>query len=58
MTWYGYALIAYEVVVVAIMILLIGKPREPITPGVALFGMTIAGLIVSGALVVGTGHLG
>lgn len=57
LTWFGIFLICLQVFSVLMTIGRIGKVREPITPGEAVFGTVFSSLIIIGILVKGTGHL-
>jgi hypothetical protein len=48
MTWFDWILVAWLTLGVVLTIALIGKPRKPITPGVA-----VATLVINSALVLG-----
>lgn len=57
MTWFGWTLIAIQVIGTLSQIALIGRPRTPYTPMGALVSVSIGALLVFGVLYVGTGTL-
>lgn len=56
-TWFGWALVGWFAFDAAACMLIVGKERAPLTPGMALLAVVILVAGVVGALVVGTGHL-
>ncbi len=57
MTWFGWTLIALQLVSLVLSAAIVGKPRQPLTAG-TFAGMTAVTLfIVAGALFVGTGSV-
>jgi uncharacterized membrane protein required for colicin V production len=55
-TWFGIVFVAYLVVTALAVTFLIGKPREPISPGGAAITLIVNALLVWGALTIGTLH--
>lgn len=56
LTWFGSVLVIYWMANAGLTILLIGKPRERITPGVAFWSGIFYALLIWGTVVVGTTH--
>jgi hypothetical protein len=54
MTWYAWTIIATLVLGAGIQIATIGRPREPLTPGVVLVTTVLNGLIVWGIITLAT----
>lgn len=50
MPWYGYTMIGLHIFGAAASVLLIDKPREPITPAVALATLVTAALMIWGTV--------
>lgn len=51
MTWFEISLIAYLAAGIAATVLLIGQPRQPITPGTALLTLLVNGAAIAGVVV-------
>lgn len=50
MNWFDWTLIAWLALGVLSAIALIGKPRKPVTPGVAVTTLLINGALVAGVV--------
>jgi hypothetical protein len=53
MTWFEYLLISLLSLNVIVMILMVGKPREPVTPGVAVVTLVINSALILGVITQG-----
>lgn len=54
MTWFGYVFVCLMALNAAMCVANVGRPREPMSPGAALTVLVVNGLIVWGAIAVGT----
>ena len=57
MTWFGWFLILFTLLGIAVSIANVGKPRKPLDAGTAAWVFVVQGLLVVGILLVGTGSL-
>ena len=57
MTWFGWTLIALQLVSLVLSAAIVGKPRQPLTAGTFVGMAAVALFIVAGALFEGTGSV-